>query len=244
MKTQTTKLVVMLVGLGIIITSCQEVDTLIPSGNVTTQQRTVTDYNGIEVSTALMVDISFSDTEELIEVEADDNLQQYIIVEKVNNILNIRIANNTSIKGNSSIKVHIVTRENISYYAVSGASYLVVKDTIKTEDANISVSGASTMLSPISAHSLISTIDGASKLSLYGQVGSFRLQADGASKVDGFDFTVDNLDINLSGASEANLTVNSAIDIKASGASSLLYKGNAFVNTSNLEDASKIIKVD
>lgn len=244
MKTQTTKLALMIIGIGILFTSCQDVNTLIPSGNVTKQERAITDYNGIEVSTAMMVDVSFSTSEESIVVEADDNLQQHIIVEKVNNVLKIRIANNTNIRGNSTIKVHIVTKENIDYYAVSDASYVIVKDTIKTQTANINVSGASTFLSSIISSSLISNVDGASTLSLSGNVDSFQLRGDEASKVDGYGFSVNKLDIRISGASEANLTVNSSIDIDASGASSLLYKGNASITSSNLTQASKIIKVD
>ena len=244
MKTQTTKFSTMLIGLSVLFTSCQDITTLIPSGNVTTQERSITDYNGIEVSSALMVDISFSDTEELIEVEADDNIQQYVIVEKVNNVLQVRLQNNTNIKSSATLKVHIITKETMEYYAVSGASYLIVNDTIKTEDATISASGASIFMSPINANSLTSTVDGASTLSLSGQVDSFRLQADGACNVSGYACAVNNLDIRLSGASETNLTVNNSINMAASGASSLLYKGNASINSSNLEDASKIVKVD
>ena len=244
MRTHTTKIILLLIGVGLFITSCQDITTLIPSGNVTIQERDVTNYNGIDVSSALMVDISFSDSEELIEVEADDNIQQYVIVEKVNNVLKVRLQDNINIKSSATLKVHIITKDNMDYYAVSGASHLNVKDTIKTEDVSISISGASTFISPIVGNSLISTVDGASSLSLSGKIDSFQLKAEGASDASGYGLTVEDLDIRLSGASEAKLLVNRTINITASGASSLLYKGNAAINSSNLEGASQIVKVD
>ena len=50
--------------------------------------------------------------------------------------------------------------------------------------------------------------------------------------------------IDLSGASDAYLTVTELIDIKASGASSLKYKGDALIDHKDLSGASEIIKKD
>ena len=96
MKNVTTKTGIVLIGLGMFFTACQNMTFLIPSRNVITIDRSIGSYEGIEISTAFTVDISFSDTEELIEIEADDNLHQYIEVERVNNVLRIRIEDNAA----------------------------------------------------------------------------------------------------------------------------------------------------
>ena len=55
-----------------------------------------------------------------------------------------------------------------------------------------------------------------------------------------YDLIVDYLNIELSGASEAFLLINETIDINASGASVLNYKGNAVVNNQKLSGSSEV----
>jgi hypothetical protein len=60
-----------------------------PSGAITTRNEAFEDYDMIEASHAFQVYVNFSDTEESIEIEANDNLHQYIEVKKINNVLHI-----------------------------------------------------------------------------------------------------------------------------------------------------------
>jgi hypothetical protein len=53
-----------------------------------------------------------------------------------------------------------------------------------------------------------------------------------------------NANLQLSGASNASLTVNGTINLSASGASIFTYKGTAVVNQLDLSGASQIVKAD
>ena len=68
-----------------------------PSDQITTQQHYFTDYDQIETESAFSVYVTFSDTEEKIEIEANDNLHQYIEVKEEGGSLKIGFRNNTSI---------------------------------------------------------------------------------------------------------------------------------------------------
>ncbi len=59
-----------------------------------------------------------------------------------------------------------------------------------------------------------------------------------------FNFNTDNLDAYLYGASEVSVTVNQKLDVTASGASNVYYKGSGVVEHQNLSDSSKIEKMD
>ena len=80
---------------------------------------------------------------------------------------------------------------------------------------------------------------------MQGSTESLSLDATGASTLSDFDMVVqDKANIRLSGASNANLTINGTIDISASGASNLRYKGTGSITDIDLSGASQVIKVD
>lgn len=98
MKT-TIKFTALLIGLTILLNSCDNQNKIIPSSSITTEERVVQDYTGIEVSTAFLVDITYSATEESIIIEANENLHEFIEVEKVNNVLRIKLRDNINVGG-------------------------------------------------------------------------------------------------------------------------------------------------
>jgi hypothetical protein len=59
-----------------------------------------------------------------------------------------------------------------------------------------------------------------------------------------YDFNTDYLNINLTGASHASLTVTKKLDVSASGASVLRYKGPGIVNSQNLSGGSQLMKIE
>ena len=244
MKTQTTKLLMMLIGLSISFSACKEINIILPSETVTTQEKFVQNYSGLEVSTAFTVDVQFSDTDERIEVEANENLHPFIVVEKVNNTLRIKLKKGIQVRGNSTLKIHIVTKNNKDYYAASGASHIILMDSLLSDNVTISLSGASTFSGTISVNSLSAFIDGASSASLSGTTSSLSAHLSGASTLRDFDMITQHADLDLSGASQSNLTVNNTIDLSASGASVFKYKGSATIGQLNLSGVSQIMKVN
>ena len=244
MKNSTTKIAIMLIGLSTLIISCDNFHDNAPSANVTTQERFVQDYTGIEITDAFLVDIEYSATEESIIIEANDNLHQFIEVEKVNGILRIKLKDRVNIRGNATFKAHIITNNYLNSFSASGASNITLISPQEAVDVNIRLSGASFFTGEIIANSITAYLDGASNASLNGIANTINVNADGASFVSSYNMITQDARIQLSGASQVSLTVDGSIDLSASGASMLRYKGNAQVNYLALSGASQIIKVD
>lgn len=243
MKT-TTKLAAIIIGLTFMF-ACSTDDKVFPSSTITTDVRIVDDYDGIDVSTAFTVDVEFSDTEELIEIEANKNLQQYIIVEKRNGKLIIKLENNTNIHGgNMVLKAHIITKNPISSVAVSGASHMTFVNTLEADVVYFKLTGASTIDGSIASNLLDAELEGASNLTLKGMTNQLNGRLSGASLLNNFDLNVNDVDLNLSGASNTSITAKNKIDLKASGASVLRYKGNAIEEDIELSGASQIINMN
>lgn len=225
-------------------TSCINSTTVHPSKNVTTLDKFISDYDGLEVSSAFTVDVQYSPTNESIEIEANENLHQYIEVEKVNGLLRIRLQNGVGISGNSTLKAHIVSNDILDYYSASGASIIMLKDPLTADGVTINLSGASHFNGTITAGSIDTHIDGASNANLKGSTESLDAHLSGASTIGDYDLVVRDAEIYLSGASQANLTINGTIDIAASGASTLRYKGTGSITAIDVSGASQVIKVD
>jgi len=238
MKTKLLSLT--LLSFSLFLFSCDIYDTeVVPNGKITTMQATFTDYKAIEASSAFSVYLVFSDTEESIEIEANENLHQYIDVKKENGTLKIGIENNVQIRGNATLKAYIITKQ-VEGYSASGASRFIVENEIHAENVNIYLSGASTFDGEINSNRCYANLSGASSMNILGFADDFELDASGASVIRDYGFEANHLKAELSGASNAYLTVDNEIEIEASGASSLRYKGDAVITTQNLSGASSV----
>ncbi|RLD21272.1 MAG: hypothetical protein DRI71_09255 [Bacteroidetes bacterium] len=244
MKNLTTKIAIMLFGLSIILSSCDDNNDINPSSNITRQDRTIIDYSGIEISTAFTVDITFSSTEDKIEIEANENLHALIDVVKSGNNLVIKLKDNTNIHGNTTLKAHIITSNTLEEIFVSGASLLTLNNRLDATNLGISISGASNFNGLLSATSIILNADGASNIELAGSAEQLSINGAGASTIGSYQMNVYDVTCNLSGACQTSLTVIGSIDLTASEASIFMYKGGAQVTNLNLSGASQIIKVN
>lgn len=224
--------------------ACEKDKSVNPSENITTREYDFSGYNQLDVEDAFQVEVNFSSDEERILVEANDNLHEHIILEKNLMKLTIRLDDNVKLEGNpATLKVSITT-DYIYDFRASGASGITVQDTFGAAVMEINISGASTFGGKVDGSDVNALVTGASTINLEGTCGKFNLDASGASKMAGFDFTMDWLHATLSGASEASVTVNNKLDVWASGASTVYYKGDGVVNTQELTGASMIIKVE
>ncbi|MCK5664063.1 MAG: DUF2807 domain-containing protein [Thiotrichaceae bacterium] len=243
MKNTTTKIATMLIGLSILLSACESTG-IKPSSNITIQDRTIEDYSGIEISTAFTVDVTFSATEEKIEIETNENLHAYIDVVKSGNNLAIKLKDNTNIQGNSTFKAHITTGNIFKYISVSDASSLIFNNQLDAINVEISLSGASLFNGGIVSNVIIASLDDAANATFTGSVDQMTINASGASTLGSYQMNVNDVICKLSGASQTSLTVIGSIDLTASEASVFMYKGDAQIVNQDLTGASQIVKVN
>jgi len=221
-----------------LLSSCDH-DSIRASGEVTSLDYSIPEYAELEVSDAFNAYVTFSDTEESIRIEANDNLHDKIIVKREGNALVIRLKKFTTVRGSATLNAYIVTK-NIETFDLRGASHVTLENEWIHSDARVDLSGASNFTGEVAAERLYLDMNGASLLDLFGNVASLNAKLSGSSDIRDYDLSVENLKIELSGASEAFLSVNETIDVTASGASVLNYKGDATVNNQKLSGSSEV----
>ena len=208
-------------------------DTIRASGEVTSQGYSIPSYSKLIVADAFNTYVTFSETEERVRIEANDNLHDKIIVKREGDALVIPLEKFTSVRGNATMNAYIVTND-ISTFDIGGASRLTLENEWIVSDGRIALAGASDFTGEVSAERLYLVTTGTSSLDLFGNVVQLNGKLKGSSTIQVFDLSVDYLKIELSAASEAFHRVNETIDVTASGASVLNYWGNATVNNKKL----------
>ena len=239
---KTFNLTLSLIICTLLFSSCRD-NSLRGSGNVITEDQDFSDITRIDISDAFQAFVRFSDSEEKVEIEADDNLFDHIEVEKIGNDLKVGLKSFTILKGDPTLNVYITTK-TITDYVASGSSAIQLEDNLEAEVVNVKLSGASDFYGTMDVDQLTLKASGASHATLSGSADFFNLRNSGSSQFEDYTFVVEDLDINLSGASSAKMTVNGKIDARLSGASRLKYKGNGFIEYQNLSGASEIKKID
>jgi Putative auto-transporter adhesin, head GIN domain len=108
---------------------------------------------------------------------------------------------------------------------VSGASRARVEGRV-TDDLTIGASGASEVeIGSVDLDELILSVSGASEVSIDGGSQHIRADASGASRIVLFGVEGDEVEVDVSGASEAEVTARDRLEARASGSSSVRYRG-------------------
>jgi hypothetical protein len=212
---------------------------LIGSGNLETEAYAFTNFTEVEISSAFEFEIKQSSSYS-INVTADDNVLDYVRVSQDGQTLKIGLGRVIWL-GPVTLRAS-VTMPQLSGLTVSGASRGTVSGFSSTEDLDITVSGASRVTGDITAGNVEFGISGASTVQLEGSADDMVADVSGASSFNLDDFTVNNADVDFSGASSGTINLNGRLDVDLSGASRLWYIGEPTMGTIDISGASTLSK--
>jgi len=213
------------------------------NGNVISQDRPTGKFHSIDVSGAINVYVK-QDSQETVKVQADANLQELIEVREENGVLYISPRDNFNLDpSNDVIKVYVTAPLYRSLH-VSGASNIFGENKLSSsETLDLDVTGASEIKLEVKAPRINADLTGASSVTVAGETRDFNLQGSGASQVNCFDLLTENTTVDISGAFSAEVNASVKLDVSASGASEIKYKGSPAV-TQDLSGASNVNKVN
>lgn len=207
--------------------------------------RDVQTFQSVVVSGPFKVYYS-TDAETQVAVSANDTDTRDRITTKVTNgTLYISLDNN-GVKwwrGNKEFKVYI-TAPKLSSLTASGAVNFVVVDVMKSNNLNLKFSGASDFTGKVECSEIKANLSGASDTKISGSANKIGLDCSGASSFKGSELKVIEADLVASGASSIKIHVKETLKAKASGASSIQYKGAPRMYNQSATGASSIKNID
>ena len=178
------------------------------SGNVASERREVAEFSKIDVSHVFQVEVT-AQSEFGVEVEADDNLLQFIKTEVRGDTLYIDL--DQRVKTSNGMKIRI-SAPDIERVDASGASRVNISN-LKNSELAVDTSGAS-------------------KINVMGETGTLTVDVSGASQIDLGNLSAASANIDASGASFVNVNVANELIADASGASRITYAGSPKIQKS------------
>jgi hypothetical protein len=175
------------------------------SGNVASERREVGEFSKLDVSHVFQVEVT-AQSDFGVEVEADDNLLQFITTEVRGDTLHIDL--DQRVKTSNGMKIRI-SAPDIERIQASGASRVNVSN-LKNSELAVDTSGAS-------------------KINVSGETETLTVDVSGASQIDLGNLAAASANVDASGASFVNVNVTNELIADASGASRISYSGSPSV---------------
>ena len=207
------------------------------SGNVVTEVREVSGFDGVALSGIGKVIITQGD-EESLTIETDDNLMRYIESEVRNGTLELAIAEDTIPVPSRSITYRVSVIDLTALDSSGVGSFEV--DALSTDRLKITLSGAGDIgLDSLNAANLEIKASGAGNIKVAGAVDTQELDLSGVGGYTAYDLESRTAAVRISGAGNAVVWVLDTLDVEISGAGNVVYYGNPTV-TQDISGAGRV----
>jgi Putative auto-transporter adhesin, head GIN domain len=213
------------------------------SGNVTTQDRSVSGFSGIKSSGFFDVYLS-SGSAQTVRVEAEDNLHAYIETTVDGNELKVDTKEGYRLAPNKSVKIYIVS-PNFSRVHLSGSGDIVSQNRISGNDKiDLSVSGSGNIKVDLNAPNVEAEMSGSGDINLSGEAKKFEGKLSGSGNIHAMDLKTEETGIRISGSGNADVYASSKLDVRVTGSGDVRYKGGVQQVTSNITGSGSVKKVE
>lgn len=209
------------------------------------QVRKVGNFHGVSVGGGIRLFLS-QGKEQAVAVSAEDSKDaEKIITEVRDGVLKIRVENSLwkGWRGDRKLKAY-VTVTTLDYLDVSGGSIAKLTDAITVNDLDADFSGGSIVEGTLKGNSFKADLSGGSIATLNGNFDRANIEASGGSIFKDYGFAVNTCDVEASGGSILNLSINKELKADASGGSIINYKGSGVITSVDASGGSSIKKKD
>jgi hypothetical protein len=212
---------------------------LVGSGNTVTRTFDYDDFTTLQVHHGFYVDVTKSD-EFSIEIIIDDNLLEYLEVDKSGSTLKVRLQKPPEYR-NVTLEANI-TMPDVSKLDLSGGSHTEITGFNLSHDLTIELSEGSHLDGNISATNVDMEVSGGSHLELAGSADNLAVVGSGGSHLTMGSFPANDATVKIIGGSEATINVNGTLDVEVSGGSRVVYDGEPAIGDVNLSGGSTFKK--
>lgn len=216
--------------------------TISGNGNITTSERNISSAQKIKCAGSYDVQLTQGSPASL-KIEADENLQQYIITDGNGDGLTIRTKEDVSIDPSQKIKVYITTNR-LEDFSLTGSGTVTTQGKFAGGDhLNLSIAGSGNMHFDINTPQINSSISGTGDIYLTGETKDSKIEIAGSGNYHADGLKSENATIKIAGTGDAYIYADQTLNINIAGVGNVNYKGNASV-TQNIAGSGKIKKMD
>ena len=209
------------------------------NGDVQTEIVDIDGFTGVKASAG--IDVVISQGEFFVEVIADENLQEVITVELKGDMLVIGSERNIYRAESKVVNVSLPELEKLS---ISSAGDIDADTDFDCEDLIINISSAGDLKMGVTAESVDISISSSGDCDIWGETGNLHADLSSAGSLNAYDLDADKVRVRVSSAGDAKVWANEEIDMGASSAGSIYYKGDAKVVHKSKSSAGSIVHRD
>lgn len=210
------------------------------SGRIVSDIRAPLPFSALEVCCAWHLTLVESATAS-VTLTGDDNILSQMELLQAGDVLQIRYTTDADYVPSLPIVIDVGTT-GLARFSGSGA-VTVVSSVSQAEVLTVEASGGSSLrFSAIDTQDLRLSTSGGSAATFAGRAPRQRIEVSGAGTYEGLELVSVDATVILSGASRARLSVSGSLEVQASGASEVEYRGDASV-VSELSGESTVTRL-
>lgn len=203
-------------------TGCEDESEIKGSGDVTTQRRSVQEFQKLDISGVLTIYLQQADNHK-VEVVTDDNLQHIVDVESVNGTLYVRTHDETDYEA-TRMDVYISTPD-LSAIRLDGVTAMYCPDTLSLtniyiEKANTGFMEFRTIVSKITIESY-----DVGEIELHGKAVNADIINNMIGDISAYGFKTEEMYLSHGGTGEVEVYVSDSLEVIISGVGDVHCKG-------------------
>jgi hypothetical protein len=213
------------------------------NGNKKKETRTASGYTAISSAGSWDVMVAYGESNS-IQVEADENLLEYIETKVENGKLSIRSKRNVNLRTRNKITIYVsVTR--LTGVSLSGSGDIIGEGKFNNDgETEFKVSGSGSIKMAFNKMKDVEvSISGSGNIELTGSASKVEASISGSGNADCSDLICDDASARVSGSGNIKLNANKSVDASISGSGNVSYKGAASDIKKHVAGSGRLVKV-
>jgi hypothetical protein len=261
MNTQKIITLAFIVFVTIMTNSCEDLGfgCIRGNGDLTTENRVISDFEGVEVEGSFIVYID-SSNETSILVEADENLLDEIRTQVRGNNLIIETYRDRCLNSRNDITIY-VTAPDIEEIKLLGSGRIycdefessemnveltgsgsIFFDYINSNESDIDLIGSGTIRGTIDTYSANILIEGSGIVRLEGSAHHANMDLLGSGSIQAREFTTDIADVDLTGSGKVEVFATEFLEASVTGSGMIYYYGNPAEVIKHISGSGNIVE--
>lgn len=196
------------------------------SGNVVEETKSLQNYTEVVLSEEGDLFIEVGSQEQLV-IEAEDNLQEYLIAETINNVLDIKkLPENVILNSTKPIRYYLTGKELRSLTVKNSGNVEITK--VETDNFSIRITGSGSVhIGTLDVHRLEIELTSSGNLIVdNGDIDEQYVRLSSSGEYNGKNVVCQTADVKLTSSGDAAINVQGVLTADLSSSGNVYYVGN------------------
>lgn len=214
--------------------SCDEVR---GSGNVSKEERDLSEFTAVEASGSMDVFITKGNTSHAT-IEAEDNILPLIELIEENGHLEVRFKRNVRVNTRKQVKIYLTTAK-LESAGLSGSGNVDIQSHFESAvPVHLSLSGSGNFNASFSAPELDIDLAGSGNFKVKGETRDLKVNLAGSGDANLEDLMTETADLDIAGSGNVNLHASRTLKANIVGSGDVRYKGEPSIQLNKIGSGS------